>query len=186
MKFLDRFRNAALPAALTIALAGVAWSAWALYGRLHDRRVVQDLMANRDVTPQPGASADVLFARGYYLFIRDRIDEGQGYAQPIADQGARLLLGRFYYDLGNARLRRAIAQVEASKIDAAIPEVRLAKAAYRSALLADPELWDARYNLDVAMRLVRDFPELERGDEEAQGQPKKLWTDLPGLPRGLP
>lgn len=186
MKFVATIRNALLPVALIAALAGVAWSAWALYGRLHDRAVVRDLLANRDVSPPPAAKADVLFARGYYLLIRDRIDEAQGYAQPIADHGDRLLLARFHYDLGNARLRRAIAQVEASKIDAAIPEVRLAKAAYRSALLADPELWDARYNLDVAMRLVRDFPELERGDEEAQGQPKKLWTDLPGLPRGLP
>jgi len=34
---------------------------------------------------------------------------------------------------------------------------------------------------------VRDFPELEvTGDDDVPATPKKLWTELPGLPKGLP
>ncbi len=37
------------------------------------------------------------------------------------------------------------------------------------------------------MRLVRDFPQLDvEGEEIPPEAAKKLWTDLPGLPRGLP
>jgi mxaK protein len=186
VRALATIKVAILPVALLLALAWTAYSGWRLSKALAERSVVSALIANHDVTPPNDAGAEVLFARAYYLLVRDRIDEAQGYGQPIVEKGDPALASRFYYDLGNARLRRAIARVEASKIDDAIPEVRLAKEAYRAALIANPDLWDARYNLDVAMRLVRDFPELERGDEEVKGKAKKLWTDLPGLPRGLP
>jgi mxaK protein len=176
----------ALPVAIVAALLWTAVAGWSLYQRQDERRIVAELARGRNVTPPEGASAQALFARGHFMLTRDLIDEGQGFARLIADEGDPALAARFLYDLGNARLRRAIASLEASKIDPAIPEVRLAKEAYKSALAADPELWDARYNLDVAMRLVRDFPELEREGEETKAQPKKLWTDLPGLPRGLP
>ncbi|MBM3654860.1 MAG: MxaK protein, partial [Alphaproteobacteria bacterium] len=50
-----------------------------------------------------------------------------------------------------------------------------------------PEYWDAKYNLDVAVRLVRDFPDFERkSGDELSADPKKLWTDIPGKPKGLP
>lgn len=175
-----------LPLAIVAAAAWTGYAGWELYKRQDERRIVAELARGRDVRPPEGAGAQVLFARGHFLLARDLIDEGQGFARLIADAGDTQLAARFLYDLGNARLRRAVAALEASKIDPAIPEVRLAKEAYKSALAADPELWDARYNLDVAMRLVRDFPELERDGEETKAPPKKLWTDLPGLPRGLP
>jgi mxaK protein len=34
---------------------------------------------------------------------------------------------------------------------------------------------------------VRDLPRAEgENDEDAQKDPAKLWTDLPGVPKGLP
>ena len=65
--------------------------------------------------------------------------------------------------------------------------VMLAKAEYRNALRIDPQNWNAKYNLDVAMRLVRDLPQAVGEDEEKPLEtPEKLWTDLPGVPKGLP
>jgi mxaK protein len=168
------------------ALAWLAQSAWTLREAHAERAVAHALAANRDVEPPHGASGELLFARAHFLLVRDRIDEAQALSGRIVERGGPSVAARFFYDLGNARSRRAVGAVESSQIDKAIPEVRLAKEAYRSALRADPELWDARYNLDVAMRLVRDFPELEAGEQETKAQPKKLWTDLPGRPRGLP
>lgn len=183
---LGALKSAAPVVLLLGALAWLAQAAWTLHGVRAERAVAQALASNRDVVPPDDASGRLLFARAHFLLVRDRVDEAQALLGRIVDRGGPSIAARAYYDLGNARARRAGAAVEASQIDKAIPEVRLAKEAYRSALRADPELWDARFNLDVVMRLVRDFPELEGGEEEAKAQPKKLWTDLPGRPRGLP
>ncbi|PZQ13696.1 MAG: hypothetical protein DI565_14235 [Ancylobacter novellus] len=183
---LGRLKAALPPLLLLAALAWLAQAGWTLYGERAERRVADALAASREVRPPDDASPELVFARAHYLLVRDRIDEAQALVGRIVDRGGPKLAARFHYDIGNARARRALGAVEASQIDKAIPEVRLAKDAYRSALRADPDLWDARYNLDVVMRLVRDFPEIEAADEEAQAQPKKLWTDLPGRPRGLP
>ena len=66
--------------------------------------------------------------------------------------------------------------------------MRIAKALYRKVLTLEPEAFDAKVNLDVASRLVRDFPDNpdEEGGDPEQPQPKNLWADLPALPRGLP
>lgn len=176
-----------VPVALLVAALGWLGSAlWTLQGERAEREVFEALASRRDVAPPDDASGELLFARAHFLLARDRIDEAQSLVGPLVERGGPKIAARFYYDVGNARARRAVGAIESSQIDKAIPEVRLAKDAFRSALRADPDLWDARYNLDVVMRLVRDFPEFEGGEEETKAQPKKLWTDLPGRPRGLP
>lgn len=168
------------------ALVWLGSALWTLQGERAERAVFDALGANRDVRPPDDASGDLLFARAHFLLARDRIDEAQALVGPLVERGGPKVAARFHYDVGNARTRRAVGAIESSQINKAIPEVRLAKDAFRAALRADPELWDARYNLDVVMRLVRDFPEFEGGEEATKAQPRKLWTDLPGRPRGLP
>lgn len=180
------FRSAIPSLVLVGALGWLAAALWTLSGERAEREVFQALAANKDVAPPDEASAELVFARAHFLLARDRIDEAQSLVGRIVAHGDPKIAARYHYDVGNARTRRAVGAVESSQIDKAIPEVRLAKEAFRAALRADPDFWDARYNLDVVMRLVRDFPEFEAGDEETKAQPKKLWTDLPGRPRGLP
>jgi mxaK protein len=183
---LGRVRSLLPPLLLLAALFWLGFSAWRLQGERSERAVADSLASNHDVRPPDDASGELVFARAYFLLVRDRIDEAQSLVGQIVERGGPEVAARFHYDVGNARARRAVGAVESSQIDKAIPEVRLAKEAYRAALRADPGLWDARYNLDVVMRLVRDFPELEAGEDETKAQPKRLWTDLPGRPRGLP
>lgn len=180
------FRSIAPAVALFLALAWLASTLWTLKGERDERDVYNALASNNDVAPPENASAELLFARAHFLLVRDRIDEAQSLVGRIAAHGDPTVTARFHYDIGNARARRAVGAVESSQINKAIPEVRLAKDAFRASLRADPTFWDARYNLDVVMRLVRDFPEFEGAEEESKAQPKKLWTDLPGRPRGLP
>lgn len=183
---LGRVKSLLPPIALLAAIVWLGSALWTLNHQRNERAIIDALAVNREVRPPDDASGDVLFARAHFLLVRDRIDEAQSLVSSIVERGGPTIAARFFHDLGNARARRAIGAIEASQIDKAIPETRLAKEAYRSALKADPGLWDARYNFDVVMRLVRDFPELEAGEEEATAKPKKLWTDLPGRPRGLP
>lgn len=149
---------------------------------------IDQLMSGKDV-PVDASSAPpaLLEARAYFLLTRDNLEE----AQPLLDQAALRadpqVRVRMLYNMANARLRASVAAIQQGQFDQAIPQVALAKAEYRSALRLDPKDWDAKHNLDVAMRLVRDLPRQEgEVDEDNVKEPAKLWTDLPGVPKGLP
>lgn len=174
-------------AGLAIALAAVAAATAALLQRTHDNRRIAALAEGRDVEIGEDASAALTFARAHYLLVRDRLDDARAPTERLALGDARRFAFAALYDKGNAHLRRALEIVDAHRYDDTIAQVNLAKEHYLRALRIDPGDWDAKLNLDVAMRLVRDFPDGEaEGDEEPPEQPDRLWTDLPGLPRGGP
>jgi mxaK protein len=149
---------------------------------------IRDLRAGKNIAVDAvSASPALLEARAHFLLTRDRIEE----AQPLVDQASlradESTQARMLYNMANTRVRAAIAAIEKGNFDKAIPLVALAKSEYRAVLRLEPGNWDAKYNLDVAMRLVRDLPQ-GAGEDEAEPKetPAKLWTDLPGVPKGLP
>jgi len=72
-------------------------------------------------------------------------------------------------------------------INAAMPLAGLAKQAYRQSLALDSRQWDAKYNLEAAMRLLPEMDKISPEDEDETVQQKtQLWTTVPGFPRGLP
>lgn len=173
-------------AVLALALAVLAVAGVRMALQANANRTIQALATGRDVPVALDAPDRVLMARAHFLLVRDRLDEAQPLVDRLAADGSPLAVAALY-DLANARLALAISLLERTEIDPAVPQVRLAKAGYRAALVRAPDFWDAKYNLDIAMRLVRDFPQIEQDQqEEAQDTPKRLWTDLPGLPKGLP
>jgi mxaK protein len=148
---------------------------------------IASLAAGQDVAVAPNDTPPVLFARLSFLTFRDRLDEAQPLLNRLTTDGNPRLAIAALYDMANARLRLAIDHLGSNDIDPAIPLVRLAKEGYRRALMLDASFWDAKYNLDIAMRLVRDFPQLDiEGEDVPPEAAKRLWTDLPGLPQGLP
>lgn len=168
---------------LVLAVCGALYAA-------HTRTngIIAELQSGKDIAIDAAtASPALLEARTHFLLTRGRLEE----AQPLLDQAA-LRAGpdaesRMLYNMANARVRTAVAAIEQRHFDKAIPLVSLAKAEYRSVLRRDPHNWDAKFNLDVAMRLVRDLPRAEgEDDSDAEQIPAKLWTDLPGVPKGLP
>ncbi|MFW5450099.1 MAG: MxaK protein [Methylophagaceae bacterium] len=62
-----------------------------------------------------------------------------------------------YFNRGNIHLRQAQA-IEVGELKR-IPLIELAKQDYRTALLLQSNLWDARYNLEVALRMVPELPD---------------------------
>jgi mxaK protein len=149
---------------------------------------IERLHAGKDIAIDAASAPPALLAaRQAFLLQRDRIED----AQPLLDQAILRAPAdvqvRMLYNMGNAHLRAAIEAVRKGTFDKAIPLVALAKSEYRSALRLNPGDWNARYNFDVAMRLVRDLPPGEAVDEkDPLKTPEKLWTDLPGIPEGLP
>jgi mxaK protein len=150
-------------------------------------KAITRLAVGFDVPVALESNPRLLLARAHFLLVRDRIDEARSIVEHIVEAGERDIAAAALYDLANARLRLALDHLERNEIDPAVPQIRLAKDAYRRALGFDPDFWNAKYNYDIAMRLVRDFPQIETLPEDPPPNAKKRpWTDLPGLPQGLP
>lgn len=182
--------------AVSAFLAGLCLVAVALFGRdlimvvetKRQNQIVRDLAANRDVPVAAEDGAEALHARFRFLADRGSIDQAEAILPLIAAVGSASTLASVHQARGNARLLKAFEAGERQRVDDAVPEVALAKDAYRRALAADPGSFDLKFNLDLAMRLVRDFPEggEEAGEEDPDAKPKNLWSELPGVPEGLP
>lgn len=195
---IERLRNAILgrwraqrsgflvAAALGFSVAAVfAGSEWRR--AVATNEVVEALRAGRDIPVDIEALPEALLARIAFLAKRDRLDEARGFLEALDRSGGAQMRARAHYLVANALLRKALDHIERSELEAASPFVNLSKREYRRALQLDPEFWDAKFNIDVAARLVRDFPEFERkSGDELSADPKKLWTDIPGKPKGLP
>jgi mxaK protein len=174
--------------ALLASTAAFAGAGLQFFSKYRTNTAIDRLRAGHEVAVDAARAPPALLdARAAFFLKRNRIEE----AQPFLDQAAVRADGstrvRMLYNMANARMRAAMLAIGKGDYDKAIPLVTLAKSEYRNALRLDPENWDAKYNLDIAMRLVRDLPQAVGEDEEKPLQtPEKLWTDLPGVPKGLP
>lgn len=181
--------GAGLVALAAVAFAAAAWFTADVIADKAANATIRGLAAGRDVAVDPAtARPEPLLARAQFLLSRDMVEEGEALRGPIEATGRVDLVAAYLQDLGAARLVRAFDAVDRQDVDAAVAEVRVAKEVLRSALAIAPDDFDLKVDLDLAMRLVRDFPEqgAEEGEEEAGERPKSLWTELPGIPEGLP
>jgi mxaK protein len=174
--------------ALTVSAAVLAISAAQFIAKYRIDSAIDRLRAGSNI-PVDAADAHpaLLEARAAFLLKRNLIEDAQPFLDQAAVRAGTGIRVRMLYNMANARMRAAVAAIGRGDYDKAIPLVTLAKSEYRTALRLDPADWDAKYNLDIAMRLVRDLPQAVGEDEEEPLQtPEKLWTDLPGVPKGLP
>lgn len=180
-------RSSLLIAATLVLTAAAIGSAVAWRSAVEINRTITALHGGRDVQIEVDSRPELLLAKIAYLATRNELDRGRLFLEALDRTGSDDLRARGHYILANALMRKAFETIESAALDAANPFVNLAKRDYRRALQLRPDFWDAKYNLDVASRLIRDFPDYERqnGDELA-ADPKKLWTDIPGKPKGLP
>jgi mxaK protein len=165
-----------------VALGCFAWLCVSVY----DNRTIARLASGHEIQVGARAAPAVIFARAKFLMDRDEFEQSQPLVESVVRSGTVEAATHILYDAGNARLHHAIRLIEDNKFDAASADVVLARDFYTRALRLDPQFWDAKYNLDIAMRLVRDLPEVDIPGEDVKQPTNKLWTDLPGLPKGGP
>ncbi|GBU16487.1 MULTISPECIES: MxaK protein [Methylobacterium] len=174
----------ALPIVLVAVALAFGVSAWRA-SRVNETMAALD--AGRDVAVSAEADPALLLARVRFLATRSRQDEAEPLVEALERRGAVRETGRARAMVANARMRLAFDLLSRSDLDRAGPQVTLARQDYRRALEARPDDWDAKFNLDVASRLIRDYPEFDRkSGDELKAEPKQIWTDIPGQPRGGP
>ncbi|MGH8531715.1 MAG: hypothetical protein ACREV1_03045, partial [Gammaproteobacteria bacterium] len=148
-------------------------------------RAIERLLTGEDI-PVTEDEPEVMFARAHWLMQKNRGDEAIELFNRLEGKGDPEFRARLHYNLGNLYLTRAIALTERSEFAHAFTLTMLAKDLYREALRLDSRDWDAKYNLEVAMRLVPDLPQAETDEPDKQRRQQGLWSSIPGFPRGLP
>lgn len=186
LSFAGAWRTATYVTFLVAGLAGFVWCLSEWSARARQNQALKAIAAGEDVTVGPADGGGLVVARAHFLDHRDRSDEAQVLIDEALPRLPPDLRAAVLFNHANALIERAIDRIERGDLDRAIPLVNLAKDGYRRALRLDPANFDLKHNYDVAMRLVRDFPPGGMEGEDETATPKKLWTDLPGIPKGLP
>mgnify|MGYP003394744628 CR=1 FL=1 len=181
-------RHMTLWAALAISLVASIYSAAVLYGIHQDNDLIRQLTSGKDVAVNKviGGEPELRLARAFYFKQKHRYDEALSTLSLIMDKGDQKFQAKSRYNLGNLYLEQAVQQVKAMKMNEALPLAGLAKQAYRQSLALDSGDWDAKYNLEVAMRLLPEMDRVDMPDDSPINQKSQLWTTVPGFPRGLP
>lgn len=166
-----------------------AFQLWSLYRIHRQNQWMAELSGGRDIAIDKlvTAAPEVGLARAVYLRQKQRYNEALDTLSLLVSKGDSQLQSQSRYNLGNVYLAQAMAEVEAGRINQAMPLLTLAKQTYRQALTLDSGFWDAKYNLELAMRLLPEFDRISQTEPDNDAaQPSQLWTTVPGFPRGLP
>ncbi|MEW6438598.1 MAG: MxaK protein [Pseudomonadota bacterium] len=186
LAFWRRIRTVAL-VALVIVLALATAAAFAIWARDAGRnRTIAGLADNHDIAVAQNAAPKLLFARAYFLITHRRLDDAQAMTSLFDLRGNDKARADLHYDLGNGRLLAAFDKIDSADFDAAGALVGLAQEDYIEAMRLNPDDWDARYNFDVAARLVRQYPSFTNYPDPRRAGPRPIWTELPNVPRGEP
>ncbi|HSI58493.1 MAG TPA: hypothetical protein VLA16_13120 [Ideonella sp.] len=172
---------ALLAAALAVERGVAAWEA-----REANRQMALGVTS-------PGAPAPVVLAHAMALERQGRHDEALGAYAEAEVLGSESVRQAVRVNVANLYLRRGIdAARDEGNAQRAIVMLQLAKAGYRRALRAQPDDWNTRYNLELALRVLPDFEarDWRRSDSEAEVEDRLLkdkaaWTEMVGQPRGM-
>jgi mxaK protein len=132
----------------------------------HARTVNAAVTQGSTATPTADTLPEARLARAVVLAKVD-YDGALAAYKAIAHSDREDLRRIALYDLGNLHLRQAL-KVGLADEAQSLPLTELAKQSYRDLLRGDPMDWDARYNLERALRLA---PEEDEDNDEDTGPP---------------
>lgn len=127
-----------------------------------------------------------LFAQAYFLATGGQDDRALNAYKRVQDGGG-LLARDALYNAGNVHLRQAIAlkkKGSEAALGALITPAELAKQSYREVLRRDPRDWDARFNLERALRVLPDQDDDASGP--SPGRSERAATTMRNATLGLP
>lgn len=146
-----------LHSVLLLAIVASVFFAFKATTQLWQTEKLNELIINTELQESVPKNAYVQFAQAFYAIDNGKQQHALGlltYANTSKDV---VLKASAHFNRANINLRQAQALQEDDP--KTIPLVELAKQDYRTALLLKPELWDARYNLEIALNIVPEIPE---------------------------
>lgn len=169
--------------ALAIALS-LLFAGYEAY-RLSQARNFNRLVASGVDAAATQDSPQAEFARALSLAAHNDYEGAVGAYKALSRSTDGALLESVLYNLGNLHLREALTYGP-ENIGRSLPLAELAKTSYRRLLRMDPAHWDAKYNLERALRLA---PEREEVVSEAPPLPQnseRAVTTMKAFTLGLP
>ena len=147
--------------------------------------------------PQGGKSARELFADAWMLANQGLIDKALELYVEAAGKGDDEVRKAAYFNSGNLYLKQSVDILESEGYvswDKVGPLMSLCKENYSKALLIAPHWVEAKYNLELALRLSPSFAGVKtpnrynEDDDEVKEDEKRPdgWPSIPGFPRGMP
>lgn len=170
-----------MAAAATFALAAAAlFEAWHWKQATTLNALLEAGVAE---APAESAAAELHLAHALHLAAREDVDGALARLTALQSHPALGTAARI--DAANLLLRQALALQGSDREGAALAMTELAKEKYREVLRAEPQAWDARYNLERALRVVPD-PELDDEPGAPARQAERAATTMRGYTPGLP
>jgi mxaK protein len=153
--------------------------------RLEHANAVNDAIARAHADQLDSSVPEAVFARALALSRdSDFADAAKTYKLLIED-GTTELRARARYNLGNAYLREALKNGVDEAIQS-LPLIELAKHNYRDLLRDNPLDWDARYNLELALRLAPEVYDAAVAENGSEVWNKQVLRATPGFRIELP
>ena len=170
--------------AIYVALASLLAAAVEGY-QLHRIRVLNRMISDGSaVTLSADLPYEVLFAKGYYLDHAGKHQDALSLYQQVINEGDARLSTAAKYNSANINLREALSKSGAQAKGEALPLIELAKQGYREVLRVDNGDWNARYNLERALRLAPEMEEKATAAKSPEGE--RQFTTMRSFTLGLP
>jgi mxaK protein len=155
--------------------------------RLWYAEYLNHAIANGSIAAYQGnLPAEAVFAQAYFTGQKQDHERSLALYKRLESTASTDLAMRAKYNRGNDYLRQAQALREAGGEQISLPLVEQAKEAYRGVLRMDSTYWDAKYNLERALRLVPEPDDLAEADLPAPQQAERAVTTMRGESLGLP
>ncbi|GAB4360400.1 MAG: hypothetical protein Kow0060_15500 [Methylohalobius crimeensis] len=183
---MKRWRFELFAATALIGLVASGFFGWQYWRQSEAAQQAENIRQGQGKTPSSSARPALQLTWANHLAAKNRYEEALEIFSRLLEISPARLMPAVHYNLGNLYLRRALGFLEDVNFDEAAPLVELAKRSYREALRLQPALWAAKYNLEMAIRLMPQIESPEAAQKESKKPPEALWTRVPGFPRGLP
>jgi mxaK protein len=146
----------------------------------------QQISKNEIADMQASSPAQIKFARARELDQKNDQAAALAIYKNLESEAGGTLRNDARFNSGNLYMRKAQVLKNTPQSAQAVPLVELAKQSYREVLRADPHYWDARYNLERALRAQPDADEGSVSEGAAPLNSERAATTMRGETLGLP
>jgi mxaK protein len=171
---------------LIALLLFIAFFAYEMWNLARIKSWNQQIIKIEITDMQTSSPAQIKFARARELDQKNDQAAALALYKSLETESDTSLRNDARFNSGNLYMRKAQALKDTPMAAQAVPLVELAKQSYREVLRADPQYWDARYNLERALRAQPDADEGTAGEFVAPLNSERAVTTMRGVTLGLP